>query len=183
MHVMSRVFPALVVGASLLGACTTTVVPAPSPTTSTSRPTAVDRTLVQLRCAESSVESPVGPVVLNAVALESNRLLQVFPSGETAPPAALFAKTWLWAKAGEAATLTIVDEQQGGPTMGWGSPAARATQVHVPACPALGGPGWIGWPGGFWVASPRCVHVAVTVGARVSDIPMSVGRECSPARP
>ena len=126
------------------------------------------------------MESPVGPVVLNAVALESNRVLQVFPSGEGAPSARLFAKTWLWVRAGVAMTLTIVDDQPGGPTMGWGSPAARATQVRVPACPALGGPGWIGWPGGFWVASSQCVHVAVMQGTRLLDVPMSIGQECPP---
>ena len=176
---MRRGLPALVVGALLLGGCTSTPTPARVLPTST-RPTAVDHPLAQLKCAESSVESPVGPVVLNAVALESNRVLQVFPSGESAPSARLFAKTWLWVRAGVAMTLTIVDDQPGGPTMGWGSPAARATQVRVPACPALGGPGWIGWPGGFWVASSQCVHVSVTQGTRLLDVPMSVGQQCPP---
>ena len=129
--------------------------------------------------AESSVESPLGVVVLNTVALESNRVLQVFQSGETPPPARLFAKTWLWVRAGVAATLTIINAR-GDPTMGWGSPAQRATQVRVPACPALGGPGRIGWPGGFWVANPRCVHVAVTSGTRRVDVPMSIGQRCAP---
>jgi hypothetical protein len=183
---MSRVLAALVVGAALLGGCTTTAAPSSSPPTSSSpltsssRPTGADDTQVQLKCAESSPESPLGAIVLNTVALESNRVLQVFQSGETPPPARLFAKTWLWVRAGVAATLMIVDGQ-GGPTMGWGSPAQRATRVRVPACPALGGTGWIGWPGGFWVANPACVRVAVTLGTRRVDVPMSIGQKCAPS--
>lgn len=129
-------------------------------------------------CADSFAANPDdGILVLDGVALESGRVLQVSKSGEKLPAAALFAKTGLVVRAGVRVDLTIAGKP-GGATMGWRRPGGRSTRVSVPTCPALGGAEWLAWPGGFWLDRPRCVHVAVAIGTRRADVTMSVGREC-----
>lgn len=152
--------------------------PSPSPPKATvSNSPSGDASPLLVDCADSFGANPGGGVIaLDGVELESGRVLQVSKSGEKVPAAALFAKTGLVVRAGVAVDLTIVGNA--GTTMGWGSPAGRSTRVQVPACPALGTTDWLAWPGGFWLATPRCVHVAVAIGSRRADARMSVGREC-----
>jgi hypothetical protein len=150
----------------------------PTPKATVSNPPSGGASSLLVDCADSFAASPGGGViVLDGVELESGRDVQVSKSGEKVPAASLFAKTGLVVRAGVAVDLTIVGKA--GTTMGWGSPAGRSTRVQVPACPALGTTDWLAWPGGLWLATPRCVHVAVAIGTRRADVRMSVGRACS----
>ena len=108
-------------------------------------------------------------LILDAVALPAG-VLEAHDSGE---PGRLFAKTGLLVRAGTAVDLTVTTP---GVTLRWGSPGARGTTIHVPACPSAGG--WLAFAGGYTVTEPTCVALTVRVGGREHQARVSVGRSC-----
>jgi hypothetical protein len=118
--------------------------------------------------------------VLSQVALETGITLQANPSGESDPHAALFAKSALMIAAGAEVTLSVPDDWVGRLTIGWGGPAPRALNFHVPKCPAPVAPSqWLVFPGGFWVDTPACVPVVVRRGTAQETVHLAVGAACA----
>lgn len=115
------------------------------------------------------------------VAVPTLSVLQVGDSGEADPAARLFAKWGLVVRAGAAVDLQVGPGWEDRARIGWGSPAALATAVHVPACPGPSSGQWLHFAGGTWVAQPACVPLIIRSQGQEAQVRLGVGVPCGSA--
>ncbi len=134
-------------------------------------------------CADAIDRSNPPPwftVVLGVVALPvspRSPALGTGPSGKSAPTPRLFAKRGLWVQTGARVQLSVPAGAPDGLRIGWGRPSTLNRAVAVD-CADPGRPGWVGFPGGYWLDHPGCV--SLTVAARGLTRPVRIG-SASPA--
>ncbi len=120
-------------------------------------------------------------IVLDRVALPTDRGLQANRSGESDPTARLFAKEGLLVRRGTSFDLVVPEDWRGRLTIGWGSPAKRTSHLRVPGCRPTGtinqphyraSDEWLAYAGGYWVPEPNCVSVVVRAGQTEHGMPL-----------
>jgi hypothetical protein len=178
----------------LLCGCTGTSAPSASSTRPPSSDSAVRApavpALASLTCSEpiDGGAPPAGwQTALDVVALPASpdsRALQVFDSGDPTVPA-LFAKTGLLVRAGQAFELEVPVEGNNRVAIGWGDaltsrPSAR---FAVPACPDTFGTGWLAYPGGYWADRPLCLPLTVRAAGRGQQVQIGIGTPCPGQQP
>jgi hypothetical protein len=120
---------ALVTLACTFAACDSSSRAVPGTSTTTTPARAVHRTSATLNCRHviGTASTPGGrSVVLNRVALSTQRMLSTSPSGESAPGAKRFAKDGLLIRPGVSFVLLVPDAWLGRLSIGWGNPPKRA---------------------------------------------------------
>ena len=125
--------------------------------------------------------------MLGVVALPAapdSRALQAFDSGDPGVPA-LFAKTGLLVRAGQAFELEVAAEPDNRVAIGWGNaltfvPGAR---FAVPACPDTFGTGWLAYPGGYWADRPLCLPLVVRTADGEEQVRIGIGAPCPDQQP
>jgi hypothetical protein len=125
----------------------------------------------------------VGGAVALQTARSSRTALQVSPTGSPVRAERYFAKTGLLVRTGRRSEITVAPRARGRATVGWGNRGGvrRADRFVVPACP--GATRWIGFPGGYDVPAPACVHLRIRVGDAVHRVAVGVGAPCRGQRP
>jgi hypothetical protein len=91
-----------------------------------------------------------------------------------------FAKSPLYVHEGRgSAVIVIPRSERGRIAVSWGNTDhdGIATQEFV-AGPCRGGSAWTGFPGGYFVTAPHCVHVVVRVGDHEERLRVGVGKAC-----
>jgi hypothetical protein len=120
---------------------------------------------------------PAGRVVVaGAVAVPNPAALQVNPSGETAPPLRLFAKSGLVVRAASVVELRVPPAAADRLRIGWGNAARPGMDVRVEGCADR--TGWLVFAGGYWVDEPGCLPLTVRAGGRDEDVRIGVGVAC-----
>jgi len=182
----------------LLCGCSGTSAPSAASTTSSSPPTSSEPgvtsptvpVLASLACSDPIDGGPPPAdwqTVLGVVALPASppsRALQAFDSGDPTVPA-LFAKTGLLVRAGQAFELEVPTERDNPVAIGWGNalrfrPSAR---FAVPACPDTLGTGWLAYPGGYWVDVRQCLPLTVRAAGREQQVHIGIGTPCPGQEP
>jgi len=147
-----------------------------------------------LVCRSVNGAQPAPPpdreVVLGDLALPTGWVLQTRPSGKADPPARLYAKEGLVARAGAVVDVRVAPGWEGRARIAWGQePLTPSLGVHVPACPqpchysSCTSSGlaaqWLGFVGGYFVDQPTCLPLIVDAGGRQARVYISVGVPCA----
>ncbi|MEV6812293.1 hypothetical protein [Micromonospora sp. NPDC051296] len=118
-------------------------------------------------------------VVGDAVAVTTGRVLQANPSSvDGGGEDGFFAKDGLLVRRGRAVELRVGDAAAGRAWLGWGSPAVPGAQVRVGPCDQPSQE-WMAFAGGYWVLTPGCLPVQVSVdGGPPREVLVPVGSGC-----
>ncbi|MEV4755277.1 hypothetical protein AB0J86_09205 [Micromonospora sp. NPDC049559] len=114
-------------------------------------------------------------VLAGAVALSTRTVLAAGPAGE--PDGSLFAKSGLVVRADAAAELEVDAPTAVRARIGWGGPAEFDTRTRLTGCPDRSG--WLVFAGGYRVARPACLTLAVRADGRDERARVPVGTGCS----
>ncbi|PZG13199.1 hypothetical protein C1I95_24140 [Micromonospora craterilacus] len=118
-------------------------------------------------------------IVGDAVAVTTGRVLQANPNSvDGVAESAFFAKDGLLVRRGHTVQLGIGDGAAGRAWLGWGSPATPSAQVGVGPCDQSTHE-WTAFAGGYWVLTPGCLPVQVSVaGGPAREVLVPVGSAC-----
>jgi len=120
-------------------------------------------------------------VVLGAVALPAStampEALQATRVTTAETGVAYFAKWGLQVRRDTHVELSVPPDAAGRLWIGWGNGAEPSNRVVVDRCP--GSKPWVAFVGGYWVRTPGCFDLLVSVnGSRPQSIPIGIGAPC-----
>ena len=141
-----------------------------------------------LDCINGYDDAPIpagSSLVLDAVALPTDRALQVVESGQAG---LLWSKHGLIVASGKDIELRVADEWRGRFGFSWGRPSGDVVErIRAPSCVSRTARPWLAFTGGFFVTEPSCVAVIVSVGGAKERVEIGVGAPCGgqdpPANP
>jgi hypothetical protein len=146
--------------------------------------------LSQLACQDvigsQATPSAGSSVVLDRVALTTDRILQINPAGADGT-GWQFAKDGLLIRRGASFDLIVPDDWRGRLRIGWGSSAKASDRVRVPGCRPTGtiaqphylaSDDWLAYAGGYWVSEAACVPLIVKAGQAERTVNIGVGTAC-----
>lgn len=130
---------------------------------------------------ETDAPSESMTVVLGGVALPASATMSAALQATrvTTPETgdAYFTKWGLQVRRDTHVELSVPRRASGDLWIGWGNAAQPSDRVIVDRCP--GSRPWIAFVGGYWVRTPGCFDLLISVnGSRPQTVPIGIGSPC-----
>ena len=120
-------------------------------------------------------------IVDDAVALATSRTsvpLQAESAGLSDLPGWQFAKTGLIVRTGEETMIRVSDAWKGRLLVWWGNTGADELTETFVVGPCDGPPGWIVFPGGYWLAEPGCAALEISHNGFRQSVTVGLEADC-----